>query len=293
MSVSDAPGLVLLEHVNVNVADWAPTQSFYEALGCEQAIAPPWFMNCGPHTQFHLHIEPPVQQWRGDVTIAYTPEGLASTRARLADFSSTEDGAGLDVMDDASGGILVRGTWGPFLLREGTPAEQAMAALPSTRPNTSKTLAAGVLGIVGVSLPVAHGSVAEVGAFYSNVMRFQTLVNEGEALITGGPVEGSQHIRFFECASGTVPADYNGDHFCIYVGDFEGCFERCHDLDLLYVNPRFTFLDETRTLDEARKFQAFRVMDVANRRSAKPLFTEEHEIRSRNHVLISLARSSL
>ena len=95
-------GMLLLEHVNVNVQAWEPAQRFYEALGCERA-GQKCHMNCGTgrsgltansdsestgrHTQFHLPSQQPTQQWRGTVTVAYTKEGLISVRDRLKSFA--------------------------------------------------------------------------------------------------------------------------------------------------------------------------------------------------------------
>eukprot|EP00931_Biecheleriopsis_adriatica_P123330 TRINITY_DN98363_c0_g1_i1.p1 TRINITY_DN98363_c0_g1~~TRINITY_DN98363_c0_g1_i1.p1 ORF type:complete len:283 (+),score=56.02 TRINITY_DN98363_c0_g1_i1:30-878(+) len=278
----DPAGLLLLEHLNVNVCEWEPTQRFYEAIGC-QKVPSKFHMNCGPHTQFHLPVEKPVQLWRGVVTVAYSREGLEATRRRLADLSASCDGIEVAVDGVAVG---LQSPWGSFLLREATPAENDFAAVPTSRPNTEVTKANGVVGIVEVTLQVPKGSSSEIVSFYREVFGFEAENLAAETVIVGGPVKGSQRIRFQECEGAEA---YQGDHLCIYIGDFEGVFERCLQQELLYVNPRFTHLDDSRSLEQARHFQAFRILNVKRERD---LFTEEHEIRSRNHKFISLPRGA-
>jgi len=38
-----------------------------------------------------------------------------------------------------------------------------------------------------------------------------------------------------------------GDHFCFYLSNLKTWFERCRDAGVVWVNPRFIHLDETRT----------------------------------------------
>jgi catechol 2,3-dioxygenase-like lactoylglutathione lyase family enzyme len=283
---ADPAGLLLLEHVNVNVADYGAARRFYEALGCEQAVVPV-HMNCGPHTQFHLPKETPAQIWRGTVTIAYTADGLAGARARLDEFrASVCEAVEIQTVSDA---LTVTGPWGTFTCREASEAEALMTKLPTRRPNTDATTRMGVVGIVAVSLPLASGTAADVARFYEQTFGMHARVSESngvrEAVLSGGPVENSQHIHFYELEEGVPVPDYAGDHFCIYVGDFEGCFQRCEERGVLHVNPRFTWLDDSRTLEQARHWQAFRILDVKNAAGDSTLFTEEHEIRSRQHRL--------
>eukprot|EP00656_Telonema_subtile_P006675 TRINITY_DN13099_c0_g1_i1.p1 TRINITY_DN13099_c0_g1~~TRINITY_DN13099_c0_g1_i1.p1 ORF type:complete len:167 (-),score=47.28 TRINITY_DN13099_c0_g1_i1:200-700(-) len=156
--------------------------------------------------------------------------------------------------------------------------------IPTTRPRTECTIKLGVVGIVAVSLPVQLGAAPQIADFYSSTFGFNTELSAGRVSVTGGPVAGSQQIVFDESAE---VREYTGDHFCIYIGDFEAVFERCRERELLYVNPRFTWLDDSRTLEQARHWQAFRVMDVRDE-VGELLFTEEHEIRSGLHKFLSL-----
>uniref|UniRef100_A0A7S1A376 VOC domain-containing protein n=1 Tax=Noctiluca scintillans TaxID=2966 RepID=A0A7S1A376_NOCSC len=282
----DPAGFLLLEHVNVNVADYGAARRFYEALGCEQAVVP-IHMNCGPHTQFHLPQETPAQIWRGTVTIAYTPEGLAGTRMRLDEFCASVCEA-VEIRA-VCGALAVTGPWGTFTCREASEMEAAMAKLPTRRPNTDATTRLGVVGIVAVSLPLASGTAADVARFYEETFGFSAKVSEAtgvrQVVVSGGPVENSQEIRFYELEEGAAVPSYVGDHFCIYVGDFESCFERCQERGVLYVNPRFTWLDDSKTLEQAQHWQAFRILEVKSASGDSTLFMEEHEIRSRRHRL--------
>jgi hypothetical protein len=38
-----------------------------------------------------------------------------------------------------------------------------------------------------------------------------------------------------------------GDHFCFYLSDLKTWFDKCRAEGIVWVNPRFTHLDETRT----------------------------------------------
>eukprot|EP00746_Dinoflagellata_sp_MGD_P165687 gnl/MRDRNA2_/MRDRNA2_95108_c0_seq1.p1 gnl/MRDRNA2_/MRDRNA2_95108_c0~~gnl/MRDRNA2_/MRDRNA2_95108_c0_seq1.p1 ORF type:complete len:303 (+),score=47.70 gnl/MRDRNA2_/MRDRNA2_95108_c0_seq1:107-1015(+) len=279
-------GMALLEHININVPDWGPTQAFYTALGCQQAVKK-IHMNCGPHTQFHLPLESPTQVWRGEVTIAYTKLGLQAAHDRLSAFSQTKDGTDVVLSQDENE-IVVKGGWGnTFRLREGKPAEVAMAKIATKRPQTELTMEAGVLGIVQVTLPIKPGLAESVAEFYENVFHFSVSRNKGEVEITGGPVAGSQCIVFQEKED--APA-YSGDHFCMYIGDFEGCFNRCASREILYVNQRFTHLDNSMNLEQARHWQAFRILDL--KKGKESLLTEEHEIRSLDHSFLPIEACS-
>lgn len=276
---SSESGLYLLEHINVNVGEWPATQRFYEALGCQHAQMK-IHMNCGPHTQFHMPVEPPVQVWRGEITVAYTAAGLGVARERLSALGDAEVASEGDV-------VLVKDPWGNrFRLREGNDAEKAMAALPTKRPNTEETTQNGVLGIVEVTLPTASGTSARLAKWYEEVFQFHCSIGEGGASVLGGPVPGCQKITFVEQSE--VPP-YTGDHFCFYIRDFENIFTRCMDRKLLYVNPRFTWLDDSNNLEQARHWQAYRIMEVKEGDDQPTLLHEEHEIRSMGHKFLSLS----
>lgn len=288
MAMEDPPGLLLLEHLNLNVLSYPAAREFYEALGCEQAEVA-IHMNCGAHTQFHLPEEEPKQQWRGVITIAYTLDGLTSCRARLEALKASASESNIVLMDE-DGALQVQAPWGMFILRQALEEETVLMKLPTTRACTAATIGCGVVGIVEVTLPIAFGTADTLAEFYQQVFKFDvhTIKRESgncEVLIQGGPSQNSQRIRFIETQS---VEPYSGDHMCIYIGDFEGCFERCSAAGILYVNPRFTFLDDSKTLDEARSWQAFRVKDVKHK--DQDLLVEEHEIRSRHHKRLSLPR---
>lgn len=287
--------LLLIEHTNTNVASWPETQAFYEALGCQKAPKKAIHMNCGGHTQFHLPLDQPVQLWRGEVTIAYRLEGLAAACDRLQVFRTTPAGSAIDIdIDAADGTARVVGPWGSFALRTASPAEAAFGKVPTLREGTSTSVGLGVVGIVELSLALPLGSAAPLARFYSEALGFEVECGAGEAVVHGGPVPRSQRLRFFEQA-GAPP--YAGEHFCFYMRGFEDAFERCLERGLLYVNPRFTHLDDSLTLEQARHFQAFRIMRIPAAASSErgstgegsaDALVEEHEIRSERHPFIPL-----
>ena len=119
---------------------------------------------------------------------------------------------------------------------------------PTSRANTEDSVNLGVVGIVQITLPVPISTSIPIANFYSEVFGFDTQLstNPERATIIGGPSPNVQRIVFEETAG---VGEYNGDHFCFYMHDFENVFERCRELDILYVNARFTHLDDSRTLE--------------------------------------------
>mmetsp|Transcript_9941 Transcript_9941/g.21864 ORF Transcript_9941/g.21864 Transcript_9941/m.21864 type:complete len:306 (-) Transcript_9941:112-1029(-) len=272
-------GMLLLEHLNLNVADYAAAAAFLRALGCQQAAVRS-HMNCGPHTQFHMPTATPMQRWRGVVTIGYTAAGLAEAAEAVDNF--TRGHAGVTV-SRGDGGLYVEAPLGRFRLREGSPVEVAMVRVPTKRHQVEETVASGVLGIVEVEVPVEPGCAASAARFYSSVFGFETECVEGTstAYILGGPVLGSQRIAFVETEDGTP---YLGEHMCLYIDDLEGSFVRADQRSLVYVNPRFLHVDNVFTMEEAKEAQAFRIIQ-ARSEDGTWIFTEEHEIRSAQNRL--------
>ena len=80
-----------------------------------------------------------------------------------------------------------------------------------------------VIGIVAISLPIPVGSGGKVAEFYAVVLGFDVDCVDGRVRAKGGPVAASQEIAFFEQAN---VDQYSGDHFCMYITDFEKVFER-------------------------------------------------------------------
>lgn len=290
--------MLLLEHININVGDGGLTERFHRALGCQQSQNQPHMqihMNCGPHTQFHMPIDSLAQVWRGDLVVAYTTEGLVAARRRLEALAAVEANRTRVVCKEGEAEVLVQDPWGNrFRLREGTEAEKAMAALPTRRPNTSESVDLGVIGLVELFLPVAPGKAAGLARFYEEVFGFETSAVSRGFSILGGPVRGAQHITFVE--QDAVP-EHTGEHFCMYIGDFEGVCSRCEARGLLYVNPRFPAADSAATLEQARLSQGFRILEVHDAGEGQEggeggtqqlLLCEEHEIRSASHEKLPL-----
>merc|ERR1740121_51787 len=123
----------------------------------------------------------------------------------------------------------------------------------------------GLVGIVELSLELgAPSEVCNPGAiarFYSETFGFDMEARDEAAIAYGGPEAGKRSQRIVyqfqssqaneegkACAE-VAALPYEGDHFCFYIKDFESIFARCEKQGLLYVNPRFTFLDDTRSIE--------------------------------------------
>jgi len=89
-----------------------------------------------------------------------------------------------------------------------------------------------------------------------------------------------QTIEFIE-EDGELPP-YTGDHFCFYITDFKKAFDRCKELGLVWINPRFTHLDKTESYEDALIYKQFRIRDIVGK-SGELLIRQELEIRMVDH----------
>jgi len=79
----------------------------------------------------------------------------------------------------------------------------------------------------------------------------------------------------------------------IYIGNFESCFKRCESLGIIWINPRFTKLDASKTLEQALEAEAFRIRDIKDPNTGTKLLRLEHEIRSLRHPKCPLKQYSI
>mmetsp|Transcript_20191 Transcript_20191/g.38963 ORF Transcript_20191/g.38963 Transcript_20191/m.38963 type:complete len:190 (-) Transcript_20191:153-722(-) len=148
------------------------------------------------------------------------------------------------------------------------------------------------LGLAAVTVRCPIGTARNIAKFYLEVFQFPIQYEHrcasGLPRTTVLTTNGAQHIYFQE-AEGVDVKDDNGEHLAIYIGDYEECFKRCQKQGVVWVNPRFTHLDNTLTLEEAVESRNYRIRDIVDTVTGKLLLRLEHEVRAVDHFRSPLA----
>lgn len=302
---AEAGGLLLVEHLNMNVVDNAIAAPFYAALGCSRNEQFPPKMNMlhsnvGLLCQFHLpdpHMEQRIKEdgsqiWRGKIEILYEDEAqLAAAAKRVEGLMGKADYA--KVATSGSGdGMTVTGPWGNrFSLRVANEEQkvaygESYGVLPNMRPpeppkpGKAPKVASPrpvCLGLGDIYIEVPTGCAAKIARFYRELFHFDTQENSpGNWSVVGGPNGNCQALRFQDVADAKP---WGGEHLAVYIGDYEGTFQRVEEKGLVWQNPRFIKVDNVRTLEEARKSQQFRIKDITDLDTGEVIFELEHEVR--------------
>lgn len=290
------PGLLLIEHLNLNVMSTDVALQFYTALGCvrdeRRSMKKTLHSNCGALTQFHTPSPENeafiagsgAQRWRGVVELLYkdgAQRQAAVDRIEALKGSQVFQETLLNIEHGLDGDINVTGPYGnAFILRTTSLSrETALGETSGQRPGSESSTC---IGMGSVSLQVPPGTAARGARFYSEVLGFNTKEISPECwAIMGGPNGDSQQLILEETAGST--GKEIGEHIAIYIGDFTGCFDRLQSRGLIFVNPRFEHLDKSTTVDEALHYNCFRFKDITDLESGEKLFELEHEVRSTCH----------
>lgn len=296
-------GLLLVEHLNMNVVDNAVAAPFYEALGCSRNTQFPAKMNMlhsnvGLLCQFHLpdpHMEQRIKEdgsqiWRGKIEILYDDEAqLAAATKRVQDLAGKPEYQKVAVSGSGDGTVVI-GPWGNrFSLRLASEQQkvaygESYGILPNMRPmdpNAKKPKEPSArpvcLGLGDIYIEVPTGAAAKIARFYKEIFHFDVQENSpGNWSVVGGPNGNCQALRFQDVADAKP---WGGEHLAMYIGDYEGTFQRADQKGLVWQNPRFIKVDNVRTLEEARKSQQFRLKDIIDLDSGEKIFELEHEVR--------------
>lgn len=298
---AEAPaGLLLIEHLNLNVLSTEVSLRFYEALGCARDERRPMSKtlhnNCGALTQFHTPSptneayigSTGAQRWRGDIELLYrdaagvraAAESVGELRGQEGFLNSRLNSRSLGDVDGEPV-VAVTGPYGnAFTLRVAEPSRcAALAPVDGARPGSDRSWC---VGLGAVTLRIPPGTAAPGARFYAEVFGFRTeeLAGGCSWAVVGGPA-GAQRLILEEHADAT--GEELGEHVAIYIGDFAGCFERLRSRELIFVNPRFAHLDSSTTLEEAYHFSCFRFKDIVDPATGAKLFQLEHEVRNTAH----------
>mmetsp|Transcript_21032 Transcript_21032/g.29488 ORF Transcript_21032/g.29488 Transcript_21032/m.29488 type:complete len:195 (+) Transcript_21032:350-934(+) len=128
----------------------------------------------------------------------------------------------------------------------------------------------------------AKNTSKSIARFYLDIFQFPVRYDHEHTKATIFANNMAQEIHFVEKKEIDVDAD-NEEHMAIYIGNFKSCFERCKKIGIIWVNPRFTMLDASKTLEQALQAEAFRIRDIKDPDTGTKLLRLEHEIRSLRH----------
>lgn len=291
-------GVLLIEHLNLNVSSTQVALEFYEALGCCRDARRPMgktlHSNCGALTQFHTPspeneayiADAGPQQWRGVISVAYASRSeLQEAVQRLEQLKRQEHfrETQLEVgsWQEESQELFLRGPYGNRFRLHVASAPLALALGRGEgcggRPGSEGSRC---VGMDTLTLEVPVGTAERAAQFYKEVLGCQVVASSSDSAVRAGP-ELQQTLRFQE-VEGSTGAEL-GEHMAIYVADFEGCFQRLLDRGLIWVNPRFVHLDKSTTLEEALHYSCFRFKDVVDVSTGEKLFELEHEVRNTKH----------
>jgi len=239
------------------------------------------FHTASPAHESYIAAEGP-QIWRGTMTIAFRHDQLLATVARLRTMALEAPLVGTHcAVLPAPDGLSYKATcpYGNKFLLTAASAHEIFSLAPPSGAARPGSLESKALGLTCISLPCAKGTSGRIGDFYERCLGVHTARFPSKVEMWGGP-GGCQKIEFFEIDS-ELPR-YTGDHFCIYLADLKTRFEKCRAAGVVWVNPRFLHLDETRTWDECVRYKQFRLKHITDLDGCV-LYEQEHEIRMAEH----------
>ena len=250
----DVGNIVLLEHLNVQVADQSQAILFYVVgLGLTRdpyltvGLENMW-VNVGEQ-QFHLPTRA-AQRFSGHVALVL-PE-LESLQQRLNALQERLKGT-LFTWSQKSDHVAVTCPWGNHF-RCYTPGEDFGDM---------------TLGMPYIEFLVKPGTAKGIARFYRDVMRAPSLLeSEGNLATVRVAIGRNQWIIFRETDQKILP--YDGHHIAIYVANFSGPYE---------------FLKKRGLITEDVRNHQFRFKDIVDPESGEKLFELEHEVRSLRHPL--------
>ena len=266
--------------------------------------------------QFHLPVgEPldPVQRLRGEMALAYTEEELNLLRLRMeharVPFERLPDGA-----------LRCHCPFGNRIRLEVWPSSRPITwfgPAPTMDPLVERPLPGGEsrgLGLRWVRFDVPQCAAAAICRFYTDYFGAGAYLADSEdgRPTCRVPIGYEQRLEYVEQPDGAPPlAEYDGHHgnrrgartpdppnsygtafirrtraplraVALYVNRFEEIYERLAAGGLVWNNPRFPQLTYD-TLDDARRHNEFRILEIVEPRSGEVIYTLEHEVRSLLH----------
>lgn len=246
--------IVLLEHVNVRIADQAKATLFYVVgLGLTRdpyltvGLENMW-INAGEQ-QFHLPTGE-AQVVPGHIGVVF-PE-LEPLEARLKSVSERLRGTRFSSSREKNH-VAVTCPWG----------NRFRCYAPDPRFGDM------ILGMAYVEFWVRPGTAAGIARFYEQVMQAPAVLNSEEGRAAARVAIGRSQWLLFREAREKIPS-YDGHHIAIYVANFSG---------------PYGFLKERNLIMEDVRNHQFRFKDLIDPKTGEKLFELEHEVRSLRHPL--------
>lgn len=230
-----------------------------------------------------------AQTWAGFVEMT-TLEDVKNLHRRLGKMKYESR------MDDEDGVLYVRCPNGNrFRVRSQANPKMFRTLLDSHKLHHGGT--GSLISFPLVEHPVLPDTAEVIARFYSEVLNFDAkVVDRGGtcAIVEYGIGGHCQQMVFKESEKEALPFDaYDKDpkrayHIAVYYHEHERfleAFERCRELGIVYVNPRFpTKMESSQTLDDVKLSHQFRIKDMCDPSDRDTIaFVLEHEIRSPRH----------
>lgn len=297
----DPKGIIWLEHLNLVVGSHSASEMFYvEYLGLSNDTAPYFHLNLGQQ-QFHLFEDgSPAQRITGSIglvvpnlsrvrerTAAATKALGKTTQFRVVDDSSgcmtviCPDGNRMHLYDARDDGQIKRTSDSMQLMTrfhvEGGPY------------GPHRMSVRGSPGIRYIEISCRPGTTPAICQFYREMLQCTCTASTptgeeptGTCIVSVGP---GVHLVYVEdeSLSNDDIKRMEGVHICVYVSDFEGLYRRLKKRNLIWTNPRFTWLDTCDTWEEAVASRTLRFKDIIDLKTGEKVLELEHETRPCSH----------
>jgi hypothetical protein len=307
--------VLILDHINMNHGkgrhDWL--EAFYGAtfLGCawdprkaqnlERGSKTLW-ANLGAH-QFHLpEGAPDAQVLDGTITVVHPSLSTLLERASAIrdDPNNCLHESVFGVFEEADGSLTVTDPWGTvFSIASGTNGDRDPRGSQPGDPSEGCAISD-----LTIHVP-ADANLEGIGRFYQEILGAKVVPDNGKKMvqIQMGPyqtltflpkesvhvdthvdlreIEGMELANDDEDSDGTSTHLGNyGVHISLYVAELAASYQKARDLNLAYVNTRFS--RRAYTLEAAIDDCMFRCLDIVDPQNPDrgPILRLEHEVRS-------------
>jgi len=295
----ELPGIVWLEHINIVVGDRTVAESFYfSALGCTRD-ANGMDANIGQQ-QFHIGSVDPKESQVLAGSIGLAMPNLSALRMRLQAARPLLEGTKY-AWEDFRDLIRVTCPWGnTFLIwdclnelqADSTDAVEALPKMARLHLGIDSGMAVrrGPTGADGAGVRFVHfrcNDAHRCAGFYKDVFGSPVLLDsKGSSAIAAVAVGPNVHLLFSSGRERVPDADValaSGIHICVYISNFATVYSRLKQHNLIWTNPRFRYLDQCDTYEQAVASRQFRFKSLVDFATGEELLELEHETRTVRH----------
>ena len=287
------PGIIHIDHVNLNIPSHEPTISFYhKVLGFKldprrahnylgkKEKGTVW-MNAGA-SQFHFPYGPEAQILRGEIGISYrTRNDINEVLKNMRKYGHADR-----IVDSEHPVTILDPNGNTLKLYIDRPPTSQRYCHPVVEGELSYK--SGAVGIRYVEYFVPPSSISGLADFYDSVFGCDVSItgndndNNGVLVVVAGGADldgGGQVEQRLVFREKDGIAQYDGHHMSVFVGNgwpgFNAVFNECLKRNIVFVNDRFS--DKVMSLPQAEEAMQFRIKDLNG------LYELEHEIRCEEH----------